>query len=164
MSKYNPAKYVKRERPDIPPRNGHQVRNNSQPTIKHKKLLNVTIAKARGGLEPEKAIRQAVTEVYQPNAEVSEVLAQTGLQTLIRETEKVGINDKTVAKRLSDGLFQDDLRGSLGWTQLFSRLKYPEAFRATNNYDQRTLNVFDSLSSEQLSQYVKDKTEQLSSQ
>lgn len=149
--------YIKVTPPDIKPVAGRKVRHNTKPTKKikdfyAKTLDNVTV------MEPDKAIRKAVEEVYTPQASTDLITSQTGLQILVKEMDKIGLTTANDAYRFKQGVDHEDKSIAVRYEGLVARLKYPEAFRANVNIDNRSVNV-SSVTDQELDERIKQLSE-----
>lgn len=145
--------YKKAIPPDIPPVKGRQKRNNTKPTKKIKKFFAKTLENA-STLDPDKAIRKAVDEVYTPRATTEAITSQTGLQILVKKFEEHGLNPDNDAKRMAEGVYSDDKAMAVRYEGLYYRLKYPEAFRNNVNIDNRSVQV-SSITDQELDERIK---------
>lgn len=162
LAEVNERKRKKRELLP-PPRKGTKQRYVSKPT-KKQRLLIKTIKENVGKLPdmPEaqsieavnKVINNTVREVYSPTTPPDHVMSQTGVQTLILEGERQGLKDTYIARKFKEGI--EDKNNGIKYLTLWTRLKYPEVFRAVNNVDARQVNVYDSLSTDELRRRLED--------
>lgn len=133
--------------------------NDTKPTGRQKKVFTLMTDKLKT-LEPKDAIKQSIKEVYGLQASQTaqdNIMQSKGLQQLAEQAEKLGLNHYKTALKLNQGIDDDNKSIAHRYLELWTRLRYPDAYRNNINIDNRTINMLDNYSDNELERYLQDK-------